>query len=223
MVAPLRSGLAAAVMLAFCVQVAWANFATVERGGGSTNCDPVIAPDVLGEDALCFCDRTHEYNDVPAALVGIQYLMVSNDDKTTADYQLTVSLDQDGVVLLFIDDRVGDDDNTTPPTLGGGVMDWVVDLGFVDTGMDVGIDESGDGTINQTSSVFELAVSAGETVLLQQDDGGSRNMYGVACRVATPGNGAEVPAATLPALMTLTVVLLGAGALLLRRRPALGA
>jgi hypothetical protein len=53
-------------------------------------------------------------------------------------------------------------------------------MGFVDTGYDVGIDEGGDGDIDKWSSVFGLDVPAGTITLLEQNDGGSRNMYGVA-------------------------------------------
>jgi hypothetical protein len=71
-----------------------------------------------------------------------------------------------------------------PPTLGNGVMDWVLTSGFVDSGVDLGLDEnpvSGTVTIDQSYSVFFRQVNAGDTfTFYQQNDGSQRNMYGVA-------------------------------------------
>ena len=197
----------------------WADFSSVERGGTSTRCAPAVSPDGLGEDVLAFCDREHEYNDIPAALAGLPYVIVSNSDKTQADYSLAVTLDTDGVILIFLDNRIPDGDNLTPAAPGGGVMDWVVTMGFTDTGFDIGVDESGDGIINQTSSVYQLAVDAGETVLLQQDNTGGRNMYGVACASELFGQ-AQVPASTPTGLILGICLLLVAGIFVLRRRAA---
>ena len=62
----------------------------VSRGGTSENTPPVIAPNSLNEDELCYVDRTHKYNTVPTTLLGAEYVMVSNSDKTQADYSLDV-------------------------------------------------------------------------------------------------------------------------------------
>ena len=65
--------------------------------------------------------------------------MVSNSDKTQVDYSLALTLDTDGVILIFLDNRIPAGNNTTPAAPGGGVMDWVVDMGFTDTCLDIGV------------------------------------------------------------------------------------
>lgn len=215
----LHTGSVLCAALFLTAGTAWADFSSVERGGTSTRCAPAVAPTGLEEDALAFCDRTHEYNNVPSALVGTQYVTVSNSDKTQSDYSLAVTLDTDGVILIFLDNRIPDGNNTTPAAPGGGAMDWVVDMGFTDTGLDVGIDEGGDGVVNQTSSVYQLAVTAGETVLLQQDNSGGRNMYGVGCAGALI-EPPKVPASTPLGLIAGICLLLAAGIVVMRRRAA---
>jgi hypothetical protein len=196
------------VMMAWAIGLTMAQFASAQlitgvvRTGTSGNTAPALGGP-LGEDSLTFVDRTHEYNDIPVEALGAEYIMVANNDKTTADYGLDVTLSAPCLLALAIDDRVGDDDNTNGPTLGGGIMDWVGGMGFVDTGLDVGIDEGGDGVINQTSSIYTLAVAAGTYSLGAQNNGGSRNMYGVAA---------------IPEPMTLTLLGLGGLGLVRRRR-----
>lgn len=157
----------------------------------------VVVPGGLDEDVNAFIDRTHQWNGDGAGgptggstladlgLVGADYLMTANDDKAAPN--LTIDLTFDGVandVYLFLDNRVDDGNRQTDPP--GNIMPWISDLGFVDTGFDVGVDEGGDGIgpgagINQSSSVFLLANFTGRTLtLLEQNNGGGRNMYGVA-------------------------------------------
>lgn len=158
----------------------------ISRGGGGTEDAPQIAPNSLDEDESAFVDRAHQYNEIPESMIGVQYVMVANDDKRTADYSLEVTIGPDGTLCLFLDNCLGD-------TVGGiGVgpdlvatwMGWVTDLGFTDTGEDIGLDESGDADIDQYCSIFARSVSVGETIVLgPQDHGGSRNMYGVGSRI----------------------------------------
>lgn len=204
--------LAAFLALVF-IQTANGQIVSAERGGGSTEDLPMVAPGGLGEDALSFVDRDHEYNEVPDFLVGADYVMVANDDKTTADYSLDVTLGSAANLFLIIDSRVGDDDNTTPPDLTQ-AMQWVLEMGFVNTGRTVGIDEGGDGDVDQFSWVFVRPVEAETVTLLEQDNTGSRNMYGVAAvpRVAKP-----VPAQSDLGLALLIAMLLGGGALAMRK------
>jgi len=162
---------------------------SVSRGGTSTNDPPIIAPNSLNEDELCYVDRTHKYSSVPTTLIGAEYVMVSNSDKSQADYSLQVGLAGLAKLYLFLDNRLGHYDNPghdpfLNPDLWAAGMGWVYDMGFRDTGQDIGIDEAGDGNIDQWSSVYDLEVPAGGiVVLLQQNDAtnpGNRNMYGVA-------------------------------------------
>lgn len=189
----------------------------VNAGSNDGNDVYVVIPNGLGEDVDAFIDRTHEYNGadgsgIPAFLLGADYVQTANDDKTAANLTVTVTLDGPADLYLFIDNRVGDNNNSNPPTLGGGVMDWVAAMGFVDTGLDIGIDESGDGTgpgqgINQTSSIFVLEnTAAGVYVFEEQNNGGSRNNYGLAA------------VSSVPEPATASLALLGGLALLRRRR-----
>lgn len=160
----------------------------LHRHGGSANDPPQRAREPLDEDRLSFVDRTHEYNEVPEEIRGAQYIIVANNDKTVADYAIEVVLFHDATVYLFLDNRLGHGetpggDPNLPPDIFSAEMNWVADMGFADTGMDIGIDESGDGSIDQWSSVYALDVSAGPIMLLQQNDAtnpSGRNMYGVA-------------------------------------------
>jgi hypothetical protein len=103
----------------------------VMRGGSSTNPPPIIAPNSLDEDKLCFVDRPHQYNSIPIDLLGAEYVMVSNDDKTQADFSLNVTLSQPARLYLFLDNRlghgatVGGDPNMNPDLWAAG-MGWVI-------------------------------------------------------------------------------------------------
>jgi hypothetical protein len=50
-------------------------------------------------------------------------------------------------------------------------MAWAANMGFADMGIDIGIDESGDGFANYWSSVYWKAVSAGTITLLELNEG----------------------------------------------------
>lgn len=176
----------------------------VSRGGSSSNPDPVAVAGGLVDGAVTYNDRTHVYANVAVEAAGADYIMVSNSDKTVADYSLDVTVDHDVTMGLFIDWRVGDSDNANGPALGNGVMDWVGAMGFVDSGLTAEIDEGNDGSIDQTFSIYVLDVAAGTTLTLgAQDDGGGRNMYTVAA---------------IPEPATLGLLVVGLGGLLRRRR-----
>lgn len=160
----------------------------ISRGGSSTNPPPIIAPNSLAEDELSFVDRTHQYNSIPIGLHRAEYVMVANDDKVQADYSLNVTLSQSARLYLFLDNRlghgatVGGDPNMNPDLWTAG-MGWVYTNGFTDTGLNIGIDEGGDGQINQYASVYVRKSQAGTFTLFQQNDFTNptgRNMYGVA-------------------------------------------
>jgi len=154
--------------------------------GNSGDTEPIIAPTLLAEDALCFVDRTHEYNSVPAEALGAEYVIVANDDKDNANYELDVTLSQPAVLALILDNRLGHGnvagEEGMDPDLTAAGMTWVAAMGFQDTGLNIGIDESGDGDIDNWSSIFVVEVGPGTYTLLQQRDvtnAGGRNMYGV--------------------------------------------
>jgi len=141
---------------------------------------PQIAPNPLAEDSTVFVDRVHQYNVIPAYLIGADYVMLANDNKGQGTYELDITLGDSATLYLFIDNRMGGAAGGlgVAPNITG--MPWVTSLGFTDTGDDIGIDEGADGTINQYSSVFSLAVKAGKITLGGPTQGHGGNMYGVA-------------------------------------------
>jgi hypothetical protein len=151
--------------------------------GNSGDTEPRIAPNPLNEDQLCFVDRTHQYNSIPTYLIGAEYVMTANDDKDNVNHELDVTLSEAVTVYLFLDNRIqgsaqGTGGQGVNPNLSG--MPWVAAMGFTDTGDDIGIDESGDGDIDQWSSVFSKKFPAGTITLKGQLQGYGGNMYGVA-------------------------------------------
>jgi len=180
----------------------------------------------FGDGAKSMTDRLHAYAaasttvGLPWYLVGGEYVMIANNDRDNADYQLALSLSEPATVYLLIDNRLGDGDAATLPSLGasGLKMAWVDPAngwypvtwngnraGNPALPDEVGIDESADGSVNNWSSVYSKNVPAGITTLEEYNDAG-RNMYGV------------VVTAQIPEPSTLSLLGLGALALLARRR-----
>jgi hypothetical protein len=169
--------------------------------------------------AKAMTDRAHAYIGasatlpLPSYLVGNEYLMIANNnrDKTTFSLDLTVS--RPSAVYLLVDNRLGDNDAATPPTLGASAafMKWVDPANgwnpFVFSGNrasnpaqpdEVGIDEGADGTVNNWSSVYVKTVPAGTFSLAEFGEAG-RNMYGV---VVAP---TAIPEPSIGALLALGV------------------
>jgi hypothetical protein len=149
----------------------------------NTDTDAPEAPQIAGplaEDSLCYVDRTHQYNDIPAFLLGAEYIMLANDNKNQGTYQLDVTVSKACTICVFVDNRMGGaaGGKGVAPIITG--MPWLTKLGFVDSGQDIGIDESGDGSINNYSSVFTLAVKAGTITLGGCTQDSTGNMLGVA-------------------------------------------
>ena len=147
------------------------------RNGGAA---PQIAPDPLAEGSLTFVDRAHIYADVPPFILGAQYVMLANDDKGISAYELDLTFAMDATLYVFVDNRMGGaaGGKDVNPNIDG--MPWLTDMGFVDTGEDIGIDESADGSINQYFSIFSLAVKAGTITIYGDTEGHTGNMLGVA-------------------------------------------
>lgn len=138
-----------------------------------------------------YTDRGHVWAAVPTILQGAQFVKLGQADKETANLKISFTAATNATFFLLLDNRVGDGiggnnpaaGTDSPPVLGGGVMDWVLSSGFVDSGLDIGLDEnpSGPTSIDQSYSVYFRQVAANETyTFFQQADGPARNMYGIA-------------------------------------------
>ena len=91
-----------------------------------------VIPAGFEEDCRAYVDREHEWNGLdkhglPSFLVGGDYVMTFNEDKTATELALTVQLAQPANLYVLIDNRV-------PPP------EWLT-RDFVDTNVDVGLDE----------------------------------------------------------------------------------
>jgi len=142
--------------------------------------DPRIAPDPLAENSVTFVDRTHVYADIPEFILGAQYVMLANDNKNMSAYELDLTFGMNATLYVFVDNRMGGaaGGKGVNPNIDG--MGWLTDMGFVDTGEDIGIDESFDGGINQYFSIFSLAVEVGTITIYGNTEGHGGNMLGVA-------------------------------------------
>jgi hypothetical protein len=141
---------------------------------------PQIAPNPLAENSVTFVDRTHVYADIPESILGAQYVMLANDDKGISAYELDLTFGMKATLYVFVDNRMGGaaGGKDVNPNIDG--MGWLNDMGFVDTGEDIGIDESFDGGINQYFSIFSLAVEVGTITIYGNTEGHGGNMLGVA-------------------------------------------
>lgn len=164
------------------------------------NTKPVVinaAP--MQNDVAAYSDRTHVWAAVPSILQGAQFVKFGQDDKFTANLQVSFNAAKDATFFLLLDNRVGDNVGGNTPLLGtdsppllpnpSNSMAWVLSSGFVDTGVDIGLDENfvaGTNTIDQSYSVYFRQVSAGDSFTffelndLNTGGPGGRNMYGVA-------------------------------------------
>ncbi len=162
-------------------------FTNVERlnpDDNSGESEPAVSNEPLGEGVPAFIDRDHVYVTVPETLLRTEYIRTANDDKDNPNHELHFTITADGTLYLFLDNRIGGNSGNTRdqlPNLGAAAsLSWVTDMGFIDTEMKIAIDEADDGDIDQWFSVYALKASQGDYVLGAQNDGGSRNMYGLA-------------------------------------------
>lgn len=91
-----------------------------------------VIPAGFAEDCRAYVDREHEWNGIteaglPDFLVGGDYVMTFNEDKTDTEFEMTLELARPANVYVLIDNRV-------PPP------EWLA-RDFVDTGVDIGLDE----------------------------------------------------------------------------------
>jgi hypothetical protein len=118
--------------------------------GESAKCYQIVRGG-LREDALCFVDRSHQWNSVdpsglPSFLEGADYIMPFNDDKFISDLKVEVRIARPATFFVFLDD------NMPPPQ-------WLRE-GFKDTGMKIGLD----GAKTEWHKNNELGVGAGASV-----------------------------------------------------------
>jgi hypothetical protein len=193
----------------------------------------------FGSLAPAFVDRSHRYIDapvgtplaaggtvgiavpIPGYLVGGEYIMSGNDNRDNAGYRLDVTVAQDSIAFMLIDNRLGapNSSNTTPPQFGPTKMQWILDEGWepiisgnnqfgtFDRPDEVGFDEDANGNLNQWFSVYAKSFPAG-TFSLRQADNGGQNMYGVVV----------IPNEVIPEPGTITLAAVGLSTLLLSRR-----
>jgi hypothetical protein len=171
-----------------------------------------LVPGGLEEGVLAFTDRTHILVQIPQSLAGADLVQVSNNDRSSVPYQLDVTMGQLGLLYIGLDNRVTDGDNTTEPT----PMSWMLDPGmtglpvpFTNTGYNIGIDESADGTVNQQFSLFVAFAPAGTYSLFEQNNGTGRNNYIVF---------ASKNLVSIPEPSTVMLSIAGLGLLAIRRR-----
>lgn len=158
-----------------------------------------IAPTPLGEDAVAFTDRNHEWNALPSEipqLTGAEYIMTGNDNRDDPNLQITVTLSQRATLWLFLDTRIPGDGVTADTPLP-----WMTDLGFVDSGYDIGLDSHDNGTIETYHSIYGATFDAGDVVFLSENYQGVAQ-YGIAATTPVP----EPSSITLFALCTVGIV-----------------
>ncbi len=123
------------------------------------NAPPEISMHPLDNGVLCYVDRTHVFRSVPEGLIGGQYIKQSNNDKGAYGFVLSVTLATASEVFLLIDKRMVEENVLRP---------WISDLGFQDTGWEIGIDEGGNGITDNWSSVYHSILPAGVSLFGDQ-------------------------------------------------------
>jgi alpha-D-xyloside xylohydrolase len=155
----------------------------------STNASEItFSPATLQNGVKAYGDRVHVWSAVPPQFQGAQFIRMRQGDKENASLAVQVTASQDITLLLLIDNRVGDGNgstiNASPPDFSTGKMAWVHASGFVDSGIDVGIDESpvpGVTEVNSSTSVYLKHLASGQSfTFLEQNDGPSRSIYTIA-------------------------------------------
>jgi hypothetical protein len=141
----------------------------VDRSGGASgnrdligeydgDTEPLLSdPGGLAVGSAIFSDRTYTYADVPAELLGAEYIMTFNSDKGnsgTVTYTVTTSMG--AILAVGLDDRFDDQqgriDSTTSAIAPAGT--------FADSGLDLITDES----TPRALSVFAAELPAGTYV-----------------------------------------------------------
>jgi hypothetical protein len=157
---------------------------------------PVVNTALMNEGVPAYNDRDHVWKAIPSFLQGAQFVKLAQNDKLSAAFQVSFTAAETGTFFLLLDNRVGDAAGGTNPAAGtdsppllpntAGTMAWVMNSGFVDSGVDIGLDEGANATIDQSYSVYFRQVNQGETFTFYEQndtstgDANLRNMYGIA-------------------------------------------
>lgn len=138
----------------------------------------LLKQDALNNGELVNIDRTHLFYNLPTAMLGRDYIITANDDKTAGPgFSIDVTFEEGTVLLLSIDSRVGDDVDDDGPTLGNGIMDWVITQGWADTGLTwYKENEYPDVPFH----VYSLKPEGTSHTFYEQNNGSGRNMYSIA-------------------------------------------
>jgi hypothetical protein len=192
--------------------------------GTSCDTEPVVVNGGLVNGALVYVDRTFVFADAND-LGGIDVVRTAVDDKANPSLQMDVTLSKSGTLFLLIDNRVGDNVATNPPTLGT-AMGWVLTAGFVQTGYTVGVFNPSDSSTTYLTAFAKDIPAAGTISLGAQNDGTSRLTYLIAAIPAgwnlppsvvlnvpasvqvAPGEALEIDAAVLDYGMNTTTTVL---------------
>ena len=130
----------------------------VKLAGNATAINLVEGGLADGVDA--YTDRNHVLVDIPAALIGSDLIQVSNSDKTSNPYELSITTNL-GLIYIGLDDRL-----TSQP------LSWMNDSaytglpdGFLNTGTQIGIDEGNNGSVDQTFTLWAALAGPGTYTL----------------------------------------------------------
>jgi hypothetical protein len=110
----------------------------------------------LVESVAAYTDRTHQLKNIPVDLLGGDLVQVSNDDKASDPYQVDVTVGVLSALYVGLDDRfaqplawMDDPAQTGLPTK------------FFNTGTQIDIDESADGDLDQTFTLWATIAPPG--------------------------------------------------------------
>lgn len=179
-----RSFILAVSVLGILTGLAQAQLITSVERRNSGNTAITIAANPLEEESRCFVgSANHTYVSVPDLLLGLEYVQTANEDRENAGYEMDVTFSRAATLYLLLDNRLGKGGvivREQKPDLVAAGMDWVIDMGFVDTGAGVGSDQYTNGVIDGWYSIYALPVPPGTITLYAQNDGVQRVMYTVA-------------------------------------------